>query len=127
VRLPCKSRLPRWLPMLSLPVVKPFQKGIKRFSQPALAALLIAVMSFLTMAAPCASLHERMHHERGGDCSTCALCTMLQGHLDCPAPAPLQSAFVFILIGLTSAIYSPGIRKVDLRLARGRAPPSIPV
>jgi hypothetical protein len=100
-----------------------FQNGMKGFGKPALAAFLIAVISFLTVAAPCASLHQRLHHERCGDCATCVLCMMIQGHMDCPAHAPIQDSFVSILINQTPPLNSAEILQVDLRLASSRAPP----
>jgi hypothetical protein len=90
--------------------------------------LLIAVMSFLTVVAQCPSLHEKMHCHHDGDkdgaCDTCVVCMMAQGHMDCPAPAPIQDSFVSILIpSPPPAINSTPILRADLRLAPGRAPP----
>jgi hypothetical protein len=100
-----------------------FRESIKGFARPALAALLIAALSLLTVAAPCACLHQRLHNDGCGASGGCVLCMMIQGHLDCPLPPPIQDSFVSVLIGLTPALNSAGILQVDLRLAPTRAPP----
>ena len=96
---------------------------MKRSGKAALAALLIAMISLLTMAAPCASLHQRLHGDGCVAGHVCLLCMMIQGQMDCPAPAPVQDSFVSILIGISPAADSAGICRVDLRLSPSRAPP----
>jgi hypothetical protein len=101
-----------------------FKNGIKRLGKPAVAALLIAVMSFLTIAAPCVPLHQQLHHAGHDACDNCVLCTMIQGHVDCPVPVPVLSEFVPAVLDLTPAADSTAVHQVDLRLSPGRAPPA---
>jgi hypothetical protein len=96
---------------------------VKRSGKAALAALLIGVISLSTGAAPCASLHHLLHEDGCGSCHACVLCMMIQGQMDCAAPAPILDSFVSMLVGLTPAIYSAGIPQIDLRLSPSRAPP----
>jgi hypothetical protein len=99
------------------------RKSMKSFGKAALAALLSGLILLLTVAAPCASLHQRLHNDGCGASDACVLCMMMQGHLDCAAPAPVQDSFVSLFIGLTPAITPAAILQVDLRLSPCRAPP----
>jgi hypothetical protein len=97
--------------------------GVKHSGKAALAVLLIGVFSLLTVAAPCASLHHRLHEDGCDSGHACVLCMMIQGQMDCAAPAPVLDSFVSVLTGLTPAIFSAGIPQIDLRLSPSRAPP----
>jgi hypothetical protein len=88
-----------------------------------LAALLIGVFSLFALAAPCASLHQQLHRDGCGTGDACFLCMMIQGQVDCHAPAPVQDSFVSVLIGLAPAKDSAGTVQPDLRLTPSRAPP----
>jgi hypothetical protein len=118
-----KSGLQHWPEMLELPSMHWLQKHFKGFGKPALAALLVVVMTFLTLAAPCTSLHQQLHHDGPSTCETCVLCAMMHGNVDCPIPAPIQSSFVSNLVSLTPAIKSVGMFQIDFQLAPSRAPP----
>ena len=100
------------------------RNGLKSFGKPALAALLIAVMSFLTIAAPCAPLHQQLHHANHGDCDTCVLCTMMHGNVDCSAPALASKAFVFSFVSPAPTVHFVAPPEVDIRLGPSRAPPA---
>jgi hypothetical protein len=96
---------------------------MKRSGKAALTALLMGMISLSTAAAPCASLHHRLHEEGCVAGHACVLCMMVQGQMDCAAPAPVQDSFVSVLVGLTPAVNSEGTVQVDLRLSPSRAPP----
>jgi hypothetical protein len=103
--------------------VRQLLKSRKVSGKAAWAALLIGAILFLTAAAPCASLHHRLHEDVRGAGHACFLCMMMQGQMDCAAPAPVQDSFVSVLIGLTPAVNSARIVQADLRLSPSRAPP----
>jgi hypothetical protein len=96
---------------------------MKGFRKAALAALLIGVTSLLPVAAPWASLHQRLHDDGCGGGGACALCMMIQGQMDFAAPAPIQDTFVSVFIGMTPVVNSAETPRVDLRLSPSRAPP----
>ena len=100
-----------------------FLRSLKRSGKAALAALLAGVISLLTMAAPCDSLHQRLHSDGCAAGHACVLCMMIQGQMDCAAPAPVQDSFVSVIIGLAPAMDSAEMLRVDLRLSPSRAPP----
>jgi hypothetical protein len=109
--------------MLCLTLVQHFLKRMRRAGKAALAALLIAIIAFLTAGATCASLHQRLHGDNCDAGHACVLCMMIHGQMDCAAPAPVRDCFVSVVTVLNSSAESAAMPRVDLRLAPSRAPP----
>lgn len=103
--------------------VQRFLKNKKGAGKAALAAVLTGAILLLTVAAPCASLHQRLHDDGCAAGLACALCMVVQGQMDCATPPPVLDYFVAAFICLTPLVDPAGIRQVDLRLSPSRAPP----
>ena len=114
----------RTSPLLQSRVMQSLPRQLVDQLKPALAGLMAGLILLLALVASSERLHNRFHGSSTDGQSPCAICSVVRGHIDAPAPASPASAIALIVAWILPRFESARPQPVDYSVASSRGPPT---